>query len=91
MGYADDTTICVVIPRLLSGPQVMKSKNRHLTAIHSCCLKWYTRLNPRKTKSRMISRSRTYAPGYGDLALGGEELEELIRVCVFLGYPLTLS
>ena len=34
------------------------------------------RLNPEKTESMVFSPSRTSAPGYGDLTLGGAELEE---------------
>ena len=30
-----------------------------------------------KTKFMVVSRSLTYAPGYGDLIFGGAELEEL--------------
>ena len=35
------------------------------------------RLNIKKTKVMVVSRSRTIAPGYGDLTLGGTELEEV--------------
>ena len=35
------------------------------------------RLNPKKTKSKVVSRSLTNTPGYGDLTFGGAELEEL--------------
>ena len=55
LGYAGDTTIYEVIPRPLSRPQFMESLNRDLAAIHSWCLKWHMRLNPRKTKSMGIS------------------------------------
>ena len=32
--------------------------------------------HPKKTKSTVVSRSLTIAPGYGDLTLGGAEPEE---------------
>ena len=35
------------------------------------------RLNPKKTKSMEVSRSRTIASGYDDLTLGGDEIKEL--------------
>ena len=35
------------------------------------------RLNHKKTKSMVIIRSRTSAPDYGDITLGGAELEEV--------------
>ena len=31
-------------------------------------------VNPKNTKSIVVSRSRPYAPVYGDLTLGGAEL-----------------
>ena len=39
--------------------------------------KWGTRLNPKKTKSMVGSWSRTSAPCYGDLILGGVEFMKL--------------
>ena len=47
-----------------------------LAAINSGCLKCHMRPNPKKAKSIVVSRSRTIAPGYGDLTFGGAELEE---------------
>ena len=76
MGYADVTTIYAVIPKSLSWPQVMESLNQDLTAINSWCLKLHMRLNPKKTKSMVVSRFRTIAPSYGALTLGGTELED---------------
>ena len=38
------------------------------------------RLNPKKTKSMVVSRSGTSVPGYGDLTLGGAVLEEIKRL-----------
>ena len=35
------------------------------------------KLNPKKTKSTVVSRSRAYAPGYGDLTLDGAKLKKL--------------
>ena len=83
MRYADDTTIYAVIPRLLSRPQVLESLNQDLAAINSWCLKWHMRLNPKKTNSMLVGRSQTIAPGYGDLPLGGAELEKLKRSLSF--------
>ena len=37
VGYADDTTIYAVIPRLLSRPQVIESLNQDLAANDSWC------------------------------------------------------
>ena len=73
---ASDTTIYAVIPRPLLRSQVMNSLNQNFAAINSWCLKWHMRLNPKKTRSMLVSRSRTIAPGYGDLTLIGAEFEE---------------
>ena len=35
------------------------------------------RLNPWKTRSVVVNLSLTYASSYGDLTLGGEELEQV--------------
>ena len=55
----------------------MESLIQDLVSIGFLCLKWRMRLNPRKTKSMVVSRSRTNAHGYGDLTLGSAELEEI--------------
>ena len=52
------------------------------------------RVNPRKIKFIMIRRSRTSASGYGDLTLGGAELEEIksLRILgVIFGSKLTFE
>ena len=77
VGYADDATIYAVIPRPLSRPRAMESLNQDLAGINSWGLKWYMRFNPKKTKSTVVSRPQTIASSYGDLTLGGAELEEL--------------
>ena len=77
MGYVDATTIYTVIPEPLSRASVIISLHQYLAAINSWCLKWHMRLNPRKAKSMMVSRSRTRALGYVDLTLGSTEFEEV--------------
>ena len=74
MCNADRTTIFAVIPRSLSRHQEIESLNEDLATIYSLCLKWHVRLNPKKNKSMMVSRSRTYALSYDDLTLGGAEI-----------------
>ena len=85
---------CLTIPRPLSGPQVMESVNQDLAAIDSWCLKWYTTLNPKKTKSMVLSRSLTNASCYGDLALSGavfKKVKSLIIIGVILDSKLTFE
>ena len=66
-----------LIPRLNSRPQEMESLNQDLAAISSWSLKWHMRLNPKKTKSIVVSRSRGSGPGNGDFTLGGAVIEEV--------------
>ena len=77
VGYTDDTTIYAVIPKPLSHPQVMISLNQDLRAKDYWSLKRNVKLNPQKTNSMVVIRSWTNAPGYGDLTLGGAELENV--------------
>ena len=42
------------------------------------------KINSKKTKSMMVSRSWTYAPSYGDLTLGGVALDK-VRALRILG------
>ena len=74
-GYADDTMIYAIIHILLLHPLVMISLNQDLAVINSWCLKWHTRLNIKITKPMVVSQSQIIAHGYGDLTLGGTELE----------------
>ena len=55
----------------------MESLNQDLAASNSWWLKYDMRLNPKKTISMVASRSRTTAPDYGVLTLGGTELKEV--------------
>ena len=84
MDYSDDTTINAVLPILLSSPQMLESLNQDLAEIYSWYLKWHIRQNPKKTKSTVVSRSWTYAPGNADLTLDGAEFEE-VRSLSILG------
>ena len=69
----------------------MESLNQDLAAIDSWSLKWFLKpfqtpgVDPKKTKSMMVSRSRTSDPGYGDLTLEGAELEEVKSLCILGG------
>ena len=73
----DNTTISVVIPKPLSRPQVIEPMNQVLAVVNSWGLKRHMRLNSNKTNSFVVNLSRTIAPGYGVLTLGGAELEEV--------------
>ena len=63
LDHDDDTTIYAVIPRPLLRPRVIESLNYDLVAIRSWYLKWYMRLNPKRTKSMAVNFSQIYASG----------------------------
>ena len=91
LGYVGDTTIYEAILRPPSHPHMLELLKQKLAAIDSWCLKWNMRFNP-KTKSMVVSLSRTYAPSYGDLTLGGAELEECLHILeVALGSKVDVS
>ena len=56
---------------------MIESLNQNLAAINSWCLKWHTRLSPKKTKFMVDSWFWKSSPGYGDLTLGGDEIEDV--------------
>ena len=58
----------------------MEPLNQDLAAVNSR----HMRFNPKNINFIVVSRSRISAPGYGDITLGGDELEELKKACVFL-------
>ena len=62
VAYADDATLaaCIESPNLRS--HVADSLNRDLTRINDWCKLWGMKLNPLKTQSMLISRSRTPNP-----------------------------
>ena len=49
------------------------------------------RFNAKKTKSMVVSQSRTSAHGYGNLTLGGVELEEVKTAIKHVQYQVLFS
>ena len=74
VGYADDTTLYAVIPKASDRCAVAASLNRDLQCISDWCARWQMKLNPGKTKTLLISRSRTVQPEHSDLVLDGSVL-----------------
>ena len=66
VNYSDDTAIYALILRPLSRSQGIDSLNHDLVAINSYR---HMRLNPKKMRFMVVSRSWIIAPGYGDLTL----------------------
>ena len=67
--YADDATLLALIP----SPNV-RSNASDLSKISTSCDLWGMRLNPNKTQSMIVSRSRTVFPPHPDLLVGSTSL-----------------
>ena len=59
IGYADDSTLMAVVPSLGVRVAVAESLIRDLGGVSEWCDLWGMKLNASKTKTMMVSRSRT--------------------------------
>lgn len=75
VNYADDSTLYAAVPRPSLRPDVTASLNLDLLRIQEWCRSWNMLMNPLKTKSLVVSRSRTVAPRFGDIVLDGAGVE----------------
>ena len=67
VAYADDATLFATIPTPGVRSCVADSLNRDLARISEWCRIWGMKLNPRKTQTMTVSRSRTLYPPHPDL------------------------
>ena len=74
IAYADDATLAACIDSPNSRSHVADSLNRDLTRINDWCKLWGMKLNPNKTQSMIISRSRTPNPQHPELSIDGTVL-----------------
>ena len=74
VSYADDATLLARIPSPNMRSDVTESLNRDLSKISIWCNLWGMRLNPNKTQSMIVSRSRTVFPPHPDLLVGSISL-----------------
>ena len=75
VSYADDTTLYGEVKSPSLRTSVADSLNRDLSKIQSWCINWGMKLNPKKTYSIIVSRSRTSQPPHPPLSLCGTVLE----------------
>ena len=61
-GYADDSTLVAVVPSPGERVTVSESMNRDLNRVSVWCDLWGMKLNASKTKTVIVSRSRTVHP-----------------------------
>ena len=61
-GYADDSTLVAVVPSPGERVAVSESMNLDLNKVSVWCNLWGMKLNASKTKTMIVSRSRTVHP-----------------------------
>ena len=71
IAYADDTTLYAPIPSPQDRHSVANMLSRDVMRIMSWCDRWGMKLNPSKSRSIVISRSRTAFPCHPDIVVGG--------------------
>ena len=91
VSYADDATLLARIPSPNMRSDVTESLNRDLSKISTWCNLWGMRLNPNKTQSMIVSRSRTVFPPHPDLLASSTSLNSLVNFLKFLALRLTAS
>ena len=76
IGYADDSTLIAVVPSPGVRVAVAESLIRDLGRVSEWCDLWGMKLNASKTKTMIVSRSRTMHPESPPLTIGGTVLKE---------------
>ena len=76
IGYADDSTLIAVVPSPGVRVAVAESLRSDLTKVSEWCGIWGMKLNSSKTKTMIVSRSRTMHPQSPALIIGGTVLKE---------------
>ncbi|MEM8780580.1 MAG: reverse transcriptase family protein, partial [Cyanobacteria bacterium P01_G01_bin.49] len=74
VSYADDTTLYSLINSPRDRVMVADSLNRDLHRISGWCERWGMKLNPSKTQSIIVSRSRTVNPPHPLLTVCGQSI-----------------
>ena len=76
IGYADDSTLMAVVPSPVVRVTVAQSLIRDLGRVSEWCDLWGMKLNASKTKTMIVSRSRTMHPQSPPLIIGRTVLKE---------------
>ena len=76
IGYADDFTLMAVVPSPGVRVAVAESLIPDLGKVSEWCDLWGMKLNAGKTKTMIVSRSRTMHPRSPPLTIGGTVLKE---------------
>ena len=73
--YADDSTLVITIPSPDVREAAAQSLSRDLERISCWCEQWGMKLNSKKTKTLIVSRSRTLYPAHPPVSIGDTVLE----------------
>ena len=76
IGYADYSTLMAVVPSPGVRVAVAEFLISDLGRVSECCDFWGMKLNASKTKTMIVSRSRTMHPQSPPLTIGGSVLKE---------------
>ena len=76
IGYADNSTLMAVVPSPGARVMVAESLNCDLVRVNAWCDLWGMKLNASKTKTMIVSRSRTIHPQSPPLTIDGTVLKE---------------
>ena len=76
IGYANDSTLIAVVPSPGVRVTVAGSLRRDYVKVSEWCDLWGMKLNSSKTKTMIVSRSRTMRPKSPALTIGGTVLKE---------------
>ena len=83
--YADDSTLIAVVPSLGVRVTVAECLSRDLAKVSESCDLWGIKLNVSKTKTMIVSRSRTMHPQSPALTIGGTVLKESDTLLCYIG------
>ena len=75
IGYADDSTLMAVVPSPGDRVTVAESLIRDLGGVSEWCNLWGIQLNASKTKTMIVSRSRTMHRQSPPIIIGGTVLK----------------
>ena len=76
IGYADDSTLMAVVPSPGVRVAVAESLIREFGRVSEWCDLWGMKLNASKTRTMIVSTSRTMHPQSPTLTIGGTVLKE---------------
>ena len=76
IGYADDSTLMAVVPSSRVRVAVVESLIRDLGRVSEWCDLWGMKLNASKTKTMIVSRSRTMPPQSPPVTIDATVLRE---------------